>query len=173
MKNTTLLAALAVAVMMAAPGTASAGGSPGSLGVGAESSLGSLDAGDLGLFGIGGISLNYDAGDFHVGGLLGFADGGDDDDTNFTLGGRFYYHLASTAMADFGLGGNLTLLSLDGPGDRAAVMFLEPGFQIRAFVTPNVALSFTAGLAIGVVDAEGLALGGQATGSAGVHYYFF
>lgn len=172
MKKATLLAAL---VMAATAGTASAGGSPGSLGLGAEYALTSVNLGALGTAGIGGVSLNYDAGDFHVGGLLGFSDGDGANNTDFVLGGRFYYHVHSTAMADFGVGGALSFFSEDGPDPdgRASLMFLEPGIQIRAFITPNVALSFTAGIAIGVVDASGISIGGQATGSAGIHYYFF
>jgi hypothetical protein len=51
-------------------------------------------------------------------------------------------------------------------------MFLEPGFQIRAFIVPNVALSFTGGISIGAVDAEGVQITGDFNGNAGVHYYF-
>jgi hypothetical protein len=70
--------------------------------------------------------------------------------------------------------------------ERDTHMYLEPSFQIRLFVASNVALSFTAGLVIGLVDAQdnyGISLGapsiggsnsgaGIVTGSAGVHYYF-
>lgn len=172
MKNITLLAAILVAGMA---GTASAGGSPGSLGLGVESSLTGFDVGGGLAARITGMSLNYDAGDFHAGGMLGFFDGAGDDNSDFALGGRFFYHVASTANADFGLGGSVLIYSADrpDPADRDLFMFLEPGFQIRAFVVPNVALSFTGGIAIGVADAEGVSLSGQATGSAGVHYYFF
>ena len=47
------------------------GGQSGSIGVGAEAQLS----------GLSGASMNYDAGDFHVGAFLGFHDpGGDNDD---------------------------------------------------------------------------------------------
>jgi hypothetical protein len=174
---------LAAMLVLATAGSAAAGGSEGSVGVGAE-------------FGIngqtGGVSVNYDAGKFHLGGFLGFSNGGGSNDTDYTLGGRFFYHINSTAMSDFGIGGTFGLLSLDdrGMGDRAQLMFLEPSFQIRLFLASNVALSFTAGVVIGLVDADdtyGFSIGAQnlgvtgagqsaatsiISGAAGVHYYF-
>lgn len=165
------------AVLLAAmAGTASAGGTPGSIGVGFETSIAAIDTGALNnvTLRISGLSVNYDGGDFHAGGLLGMSDGGDSNDTDLVFGGRFYWHIASAGAADFGVGGSLTYVNVDdrGGGDNAALLFLEPGFQIRAFVVPNVALSFSGGLVIGAADAEGFALTGQATGAAGVHYYF-
>lgn len=153
-------------LLLASAGSALAGGQPGSLGVGAEVGLNGLT---------GGASLNYDTGQFHVGGFLRFEDGGGDDDTDISLGGRFYWHIHSTAMADFGIGGGLGFLSVDnGPDvDRSSLLFFEPGFQIRAFVASNVALSFTGGFSIGLVDTEGALIDGQLTAGAGVHYYFF
>ena len=59
------------------------------------------------------------------------------------------------------------------------LLFIEPAFQIRAFLASNVALSFTGGFSIGAADASDLVIGGQVTGidgqvtgMAGVHYYF-
>ena len=167
MKQTTL----AFAFVMATAGIAQAGGQEGTIGVGAEYMNVGVGApgGDL-----GGASLNYDAGAFHVGGFLGFADGGGDDDTAFSIGGRFYYHVHSSAMADFGIGGALGIVSADaGPDDRSTFMGLDAGFQIRAFLNPNVAISVTAGLGLGAIDADGIAIGGQVNGAAGVHYYFY
>lgn len=170
----TSLAAMWVLAML---GTAEAGGQGGTLGVGAEYglALGPASAGTNS--GLGFASLNYDAGDFHAGGFLAFADGGGDNDTVFGLGGRFFYHLHSGSMSDFSVGGNLGLLSVPegGPGGdgKNSLVFLEPGFQIRLFPASNVALSFTTGIAIGLVDADGFVVGGQVTGAAGVHYYFF
>jgi hypothetical protein len=176
MKKTITLAAMFVLAMA---GSAKAGGQDGAIGVGAE----------FGLDGeTGGVSVNYDGGKFHFGGFLGFIDGGGNNDTDYTLGARFYYHLHSTAMSDFGLGGAIGFFSQDGTGvmmdQRDSRVYIEPGFQIRAFVTSNVALSFTAGITIGIVDAQGTSIGGPSlggpgngvsavTGSAGVHYYFF
>ncbi len=72
------------------------------------------------------------------------------------------------------MGGGLSLASIDGPGDRGTALFIEPGFQFRTFLNGgNVALSLTGGIAIGVVDADGVNVGAQINGIAGVHYYFF
>ncbi len=159
---------LATCIVLATAGTASAGGSKGSIGIGFESQInGVLD----------GVSANYDMGEFHLGGFLAFSDAGGEDDTDINFGGRFYYHVHSTAMADFGIGGSFGVGII---GDRmpaidenATLVFIEPGFQIRAFVASNVALSFTGGLTLGVADAEGVAVTGQLNAVAGVHYYFF
>lgn len=179
MTKTSLLVA---AVLAASAGVASAGGQAGSLGVGAEYQLS----------GLGGGSVNYDAGQFHVGGFLGFFDPAGPDNTLFEIGARFYYHLHSTAMSDFGLGGGFGLASVPVGGgmnnNRDTDVFLEPGFQIRVFLASNVALSFTGGLVIGLIDASNVAITAQGVGGsavdfgagnivfnagAGVHYYFF
>lgn len=183
-----VVSALALAALA---GTASAGGSKGSIGVGGEATFGNaivnFDVGggddpeiDIGT--IPGLSIVYDAGQFHAGGFLGFRDGADDndgdaDDTDVAIGGRFYYHIHSTAMADFGIGGSATVAFIgdrtEGLDANATAMLIEPGFQIRAFVASNVALSFAGGLSLGLVDAEGVQVTAQPTGAAGVHYYFF
>ncbi len=176
MKHMIKLSAL---VLMGTAGVATAGGSAGSIGVGAEYMLSSFGAGTpgRGVARIGGPSVNYDAGKFHIGGFLGIVDPSGTNNTTFELGGRFYYHVHSTAMADFGIGGTVGLVSDDGNGPRLDarnnLLFIEPGFQIRVFLQSNVALSFTAGLAIGAADADGIALIGDAMGGAGLHYYFF
>ena len=162
---------IAAMLVAATAGTASAGGAANSIGVGTE----------LQISGVGGISVNYDTGVFHVGGFLGFADPDGPNNDIFDIGGRFYYHVAKSASADFGVGGALGIESAAGANGRATGVFIEPGFQIRAFITTNVALSFTGGISIGVDDAHDLRIGGNAlssgvngiTGSAGVHYYFF
>ncbi len=162
MIKTTLLATIFVLTASAA---ARAGGQAGSLGLGAEFQIN----------GTGGASMNYDAGKFHVGGFLGVHDPDGADNTDIAVGGRFFYHVHSTAMSDFGLGGSIGILSDgNGPGGRNTLLYIEPSFQIRLFVAANVALSFTAGLVIGAVDStDNLILSGQPTGIAGVHYYFF
>jgi hypothetical protein len=170
MSKTSLLSAM---FLFAAIGTASAGGQAGSIGVGAEYQLN----------GIGGVSVNYDAGAFHVGGSLGFADPAGADNTVFQLAGRFYYHVHHSAFADFGLGGSLGLSSQPVPmGNRATDVYLEPGFEIRAFLSSNVALSATGGIVIGVADADGVGISGSTVGGnggfgfgggVGIHYYFY
>jgi hypothetical protein len=171
----------AVLMLVGVAGLAEAGGSPGTLGVGAEFQLTSM----------GGPSLNYDGGDFHVGGFLGYNDFDGDDNTSWALGGRFYYHIHSTTDADFGVGGSLGISSIPemgGGGDSISLIFLEPGAQIRLFLAANVAFSAATGVVIGLSDAEGYkALSGSTLGSVGgsafasvgfgagvgLHYYFF
>lgn len=119
------------------------------------------------------VSVEYDTGAFHVGGALGFVDPEGDDNFSLAIGGRFYYHIAQSALADFGVGGSLYYANESaGPDDSSDSLFIEPGIQIRAFAASNVALAFTGGIIIGAADAGGVALLGQVTGSAGVHYYF-
>ena len=166
MKKITTCASLAVLLLLGA-GTASAGGRTGTLGVGAEAQLS----------GLGGLSLSYDAGTFHAGGFLSFSDDAGDNNTDIGLGGRLFWHVHSTELADLSIGGNLgVLLDSEDDGDdgtTSSLIFIEPAMQIRAFIAGNVALSATAGLAIGVGDADGVLLNGQLTGAAGLHYYFF
>jgi hypothetical protein len=160
MKNTMLIAALA----LASSGTAIAGGLPGSIGVGAERQLSDLN----------GVSVNYDAGKFHIGGFLGFVDPAGSDNDRIQIGGRFFFHVASTAMSDFSIGGGLGIQSQNNPdpAGRDTNLFLEPSFQIRAFIASNVALSFTGGISIGTIDASEVRILGDFNGGAGVHYYF-
>jgi len=157
---------LAASIVFASAGTASAGGQPGSFGVGAEFQIS----------GIGGLSANYDAGKFHVGGFIGFFDPAGPDNTTVDVGGRFFFHIASTAMSDFSIGGGLGIQSTyenqGGNATRVTNLFLEPSFQIRAFLASNVALSFTGGIEIGTVDASEVNITGNITGEAGIHYYF-
>ena len=179
MTKTTLF----VALLLAAGGVAHAGGQSGSFGVGVE--------GDLN--GLGGLSASYDGGKFDADAFLGYVhfDEGGGMSTSLTeVGGRFFYHLHSTAMSDFGVGGGLALASVPGGmgAARSTPIFLEPGFQIRLFLASNVALSFMGGLSIALGDARVTQLAGQSLGNsaldfgggivalsgvAGVHYYFF
>lgn len=157
---------IAVMLMLGA-GSAAAGGSEGTIGVGAEATLS----------GLGGMSLNYDAGTFHAGGFLSFADSEGDNNTDIGIGGRFFWHIHSTAQSDFSIGGNLGVLFDNeddgGDGTSNTLLFLEPAVQLRAFISGNVALSATAGISVGLVDAGGVVLTGDLNGSAGLHYYFF
>ena len=161
----TLLAAMIVFASVAFVGTARAGGQPNSIGVGAEFQLS----------GIGGLSVNYDTGKFHAGGFFGYFDPDGPDNSTVEFGGRFFFHIASTATSDFGVGGSLGIQSINNPpgsGNRDTFVFLEPSFQIRAFIASNVALSFTGGIEIGAADAHELNLTGNIIGEGGIHYYF-
>ena len=167
---------LIASLALASP--AFAGGKEGAIGVGAEEQVNGE---------VGGASVNYDAGAFHVGGVLGYerdkfgADpntgNGGVTATTFVIGARFFYHVHTAGQADFGVGGQVGLAEIPFVGTMGAIdhharMFLEPSFQIRAFITPNVALSFTGGIVIGTVDANSIAITGQVDGIAGIHYYF-
>lgn len=177
MKQLTL--PLAATLVLVASSSSSAGGQEGTVGAGAEYGLNGLT---------GGVSVNYDAGKFHTGGFLGFFDSPGDNNTDYTLGARFFYHVHSTAMSDFGLGGTFGMFSLDDRGDpdndRTVELFLEPSFQIRLFLASNVALSFNAGIVFAFGDADGITVGGPSSfaadgpfgavnAAAGIHYYFF
>jgi hypothetical protein len=154
---------LAATIVFASAGTASAGGVAGSIGVGAEFEI----------RGAGGLSVNFDAGKFHVGGFLGYFDPQGPNNSEIDVGGRFFYHVASTASSDFGVGGLIGIQSVpNGAGDRQTFLIIEPGFQIRTFIVPNVALSFTAGMEIGAADASELNITGNIIGQGGIHYYF-
>lgn len=177
MKKTSLVVAMLV---VSVAGAAEAGGQANTIGVGAEAQLN----------GIGGASLNYDAGDFHVGGFLGYHDPGNrDDEDTLLFGGRFFYHVHQTTTSDFGVGGTFGYVSDNNPQPRGreSYLYVEPAVQIRVFLVANVALSFNVGVTIGTMDAENVDLGGQLVGGsltvndtqvafgggAGVHYYFF
>jgi hypothetical protein len=162
----TILISLVSLLLASSP--AWAGGSPNSFGVGVEAAL--TDGGAD----VGGISANYDFGAFHLGGFLGVEDPAGTNNTRLELGARFYYHLHSSALADFGIGGGLAYANVPGPGDtKNDELYLSPGLQMRAFIVSNVALSFSAGIALGLGDADGVVLNGQLTSAAGIHYYFF
>ncbi len=168
---TALALVLAVPALVASP--AAANDSVG-LGVGVESSLAVPD-------GLGAVSngaaVTYQAGQFHVQGMLGFHDNGS---TVVNLGGRFMWHMHSTATSDFSLGGGLGIINVDnaGPGDDGSTFIaLELGGQIRAFVTPNVSLNAMLGIAYLMVDEEAgddlLGLTGNLVGGFGATYFFF
>jgi hypothetical protein len=150
---------------MAASGASATGNS---IGIGVLTTLGGALTGFPGA-----ISVDYDAGQFNAGGFVAVVDDDGDDNFGFLVGGRFFYHVAKSSYGDFGVGGSLAIVNqATGPDDSATALFIDPGFQIRAFVASNVALVFAGGITIGAADAGGIALGGQLSGSAGVHYYF-
>jgi len=159
MKKSLIVAML----ILSSAGVARAGGIPGSVGVGAEFQLS----------GIGGLSANYDTGKFHVGGFVGLSDADGPNNTIFDIGGRFFFHVASTAMTDFSVGGSLGIRNR-GNADTttSTLVFLEPSFQIRVFLASNVALSFTGGIEVGSGDVSEVNITGNTAGEAGVHYYF-
>jgi len=164
---TKILSCSVVAAGLLVSSAAFAGGSKGSLGVGVNLPLagGSLPS----------IGVQFDGGQFHVGGAFGAQNPDGGDNGSVDIMGDFYFHVASTAMSDFGLGGNV-VINMDRLGDptdnNTTNIFLEPGFQIRAFLASNVAIHLTAGLSIGVGDSKDFFLGGDPVGAAGFYYYF-
>jgi hypothetical protein len=162
----TLFAATIVFAILATARSASAGGVAGSIGVGAE----------FDIRGAGGLSANFDAGKYHVGGFLGYFNPAGDNNTEIDIGGRFFYHLASTASSDFGIGGLLGIQNLPNGNDRRSILIIEPSFQIRMFIVPNVAVSVTAGMEIGTAisgpSGDELNITGNIIGQGGIHYYF-
>jgi hypothetical protein len=160
---------LASVVIAAAAGAAHASPEAGSFGLGAEFQLS----------GLGGVSGTYDAGAFHAGLALGLADKDAAGDTVFQVAGRFFWHVAGSAQADFSLGGSVGLETVTIPAmammnsTTDVNVYIEPGFQIRAFIVPHVALSFTGGISIGVAHDSTVVITGQGLdGEAGVTYYF-
>jgi hypothetical protein len=135
------------------------------------------------LGGPAGISLAFDGGPWHVDSMLGLIKPGSGVRANFALGGRFWYHLHSTANADFSVGGGLGYIRIGNRAPAAATngIFIEAGGQIRLFLASNVALSGTLGLSIATADFEAYGLGGQSVSDGtlggftglGLHYYFY
>jgi hypothetical protein len=168
---------------VSASGGMEASGRAAGIGVGAESFLaGSTVFGDLGFIGdffpTSAASVVYDATAWRVHGLIGMDSAGD---TDFLLGGKFFYNLHTGTAADFAVGGGLGLL-LDGDGDNgmgdddSVHILLEGGVQLRAFVVPNVAIGAMAGLGFVIYDEDNaddfFFLGGQVLGNVGIWYFF-
>jgi hypothetical protein len=169
-----------IAILLATASPALAGGNDNTFGIGAEYQLS----------GLGGASLDYDGGKYHLGGFVGYDDPRGNNNAVFDIGGHFFGHIHSTQMSDFGLGASVGFRTVGNGAmtGRSSEVYIEPSFQIRLFIVANVALSFTGGVSIGVVDANEVAVGGQgigggfrfdpvnnigAMGGVGVHYYFF
>jgi hypothetical protein len=127
-----------------------------------------------------GLSGAYDAGPWHAEAILGlFKPGGSR--ASFALGANFWYHLHSTANADFSVGGGLGYRRQGMATTSADGFWIQLGGQIRVFLAANVALSGTLGLAISTSDFEAYGLGGQSLSTqtlggfagVGLHYYFY
>ena len=59
--------------------------------------------------------------------------------TDFDFGVAAWYHLALGASSDFSIGGGFAVLTQSGMGSRVSWL-IEPGAEIRAFITSNVAV---------------------------------
>ena len=135
--------------------------------------------------GLFGPEVVYDFGLWHLEGMLGFdhrPDSGAGDaatTTIFDFGVGGWYHLHLGENSDFSLGAAFGLLteSHSGPGPSATAFEFEPGAQVRAFITPNVALHGGLGFVFAFGDYVGplekqISLAGQVTGNLGFTYYF-
>lgn len=161
------LAAITVAGL-AASGSAQASPVAGRFGLGVIDTLGQG----------AGINGVYDGGPWHADATIALAKIDDapigDNDSRLSLGVHGWYHLNNGASSDFSVGGGLSFFRVDPPGDnntRSAVS-IDAGFQIRAFVTSNVAVSGFGGLQIVTGDSDGYALGGQPLGAFALTYFF-
>jgi hypothetical protein len=123
----------------------------------------------------------YDTSQFHIEGLFGFtsqpsAPGADRVSVwEFGAGGWFHFHRG--VNSDFSLGGVIAINYTSAPGGSATLTALEPGAQVRAFLTPNLAIHARAGLAILLGDSApgggaNFYLGGQPAIDAGFAYFF-
>ena len=99
---------------------------------------------------------------------------------SLVLGVGGWYHLHMGENSDFSVGGAFALLNVSppGPGGSATGFEFEPGVQIRAFLTPNVALHGGVALVLAFGDQTGIlnkqiALDStDVTGNFGFTYYF-
>ena len=154
----------------------SSSGDGAGIGVGAGVTLAGTAAGVPGTFG----QFVYDQAIWHLEGLFtfgSFSNGGADRVTAIGFGAGGWYHFHRGQASDFSLGGALTVGTVSaGGGGSTTVTSFEPGAQIRAFITPNVALAARVGLAFQFGDTGGggtdILLLGQAQGSFGVTYFF-
>jgi hypothetical protein len=134
--------------------------------------------------GLFGPQVVYDFGLWHLEGMLGFdrrpANMGPNPPTAtvFDFGVNAWYHLHIGQSSDFSAGGGFGLINASGGGNNSATAFeFEPGVQVRAFVTPNVAVHGRVGIVLAFGDDVGplqkqLALNGQLTGGFGFTYFF-
>lgn len=167
---------VALSLLIATPALAQAlsTGRAGGIGLGAESMAITGTAGDT--IGPTGAAFVFDRPSWHVAGLLAMDSQGA---TDLFVGGRFFYHLHQGTMSDFSVGGGLGILSFgdDGPGnnDRTDIV-VEGATQLRAFVTPNVAIGASVGVGFVIVDDDNgddyFVLGGQVLTAAGIWYFF-
>jgi hypothetical protein len=137
------------------------GGGQTGVGIGAEAML----------TGLRGAAVTYEAGAFHIAGLVGLASNGQ---TELRFAGRFFFVVHSASSADFSLGGGVGVVDRDdGNNNEGTDFHLEGVAQLRVFLAPNVAVSASAGLGAIGGDGDGLRIDGQLVGGFGVTYFFF
>ena len=135
--------------------------------------------------GLFGPEVVYDFGLWHLEGMLGFdhrpesGAGNAPTVTTFDFGVGGWYHLHLGENSDFSVGAAFGLLT-ESPsvGNSTTAFEFEPGVQIRAFITPNVALHGGTGLIFAFGDytnsylQKQIALTGQLSANFGFTYYF-
>jgi hypothetical protein len=134
--------------------------------------------------GLVGPEVVYDFGAWHLDGTIGFTSvptaGNGDRTTVFDFGVGGWYHLHMGESSDFSVGGAFALINLSppGPANSATGFEFEPGVQIRAFITPNVALHggmaliFAFGDQVNAAFNKQYALAANVSGNLGFTYYF-
>jgi hypothetical protein len=152
---------------------------------------GDIGSGGLGvgatvfISGLAGPEVVYDFGAWHIGGMVGFISvpqGPMNNHANlFDFGVGAWYHLHIGENSDFSLGGafGLETFSPAGGGNSTTGFEFEPGAQVRAFITPNVALHGGMAIVLAFGDQvqngnleKQIALGARVTGDFGFTYYF-
>jgi hypothetical protein len=129
------------------------------------------------LNGVSGLLVTWGSsgGGFHLDGFAGlhhYNPGAPNNTTDFSVGGRFWYHLHAASFADFSLGGGVGIIRwVQDPGgggesDNLDVS-LEVGGQIRAFIVPNVALLADLGVGATFGGNDNILIGGQTVTGAG------
>ncbi|MGD0836211.1 MAG: hypothetical protein ABSB49_06150 [Polyangia bacterium] len=119
------------------------------------------------LDGTSGLLVTWGWTGFHADGFAGLkhtpASPGIDSSTDFTLGGRFWYHIHAASFADFSLGGGVGINRVD----TNVSVSLEAGGQIRAFLVPNVAIAADLGFGANFGNRDDLLIGAQSIGGGG------
>jgi len=129
------------------------------------------------LNGVSGLLVTWGSrgGGFHIDGFAGlrhYNPGAPDHTTDFSVGGRFWYHLHAASFADFSLGGGVGIIRwVQDPGGGNESdnldLSLEVGGQIRAFIVPNVALLADLGMGATFGGNDNILIGGQTVTGAG------
>jgi hypothetical protein len=160
-----LLAAAVVGALAMTSGTA-AEASPvaGKLGLGIATTLG-------GGAGFTGLNLVFDGGPWHADATAALAGNGS---SQASLGAHGWFHVREGAMSDFSVGGGVSWYRFnpDGPPEGDSIVGIDIGFQIRAFVTANVAVGARAGLFVRTGDDDSFFLGGEPVGAFSFTYFF-
>lgn len=136
------------------------------IGVGAEASLNSVTAP------VGSMLFVFDNRDWRIDGLFGLQAG---NGLALQVGGRFHYVLHNSERADFavGAGGFINVVDGNGFGNDSDVNGeIDVQAQIRAFLTPSVAVMASLGMGLSLGDDVTVRFAGKMTGALGIVYLF-